>query len=72
MSEYHLLTIKVVYGELDFGKTGYCESFIIDQGNRQRLVDQLRWLADACENGNPPFWPLDGRYTPTEGEQEAA
>lgn len=69
MQDQTLLKITVVtdddtgtyqVGELDFGKTGHCEPFLKQPGNRQRLVDWLRWLANACENGEPPFSPLDG------------
>lgn len=45
-------------GELDFGKTGYCEKFLEKPGNREKFVARLRQLADAAENGEQPFFPL--------------
>ncbi len=47
-------------GEMDFGKTGHCEKFLAKDGNRKKFVDWLRWLADAAENGNAPFFPHEG------------
>ena len=44
-------------GELDFGITGYCESFLEKPGNREKFVKWLRWLADAAEGGTQPFFP---------------
>ena len=67
MQDKELLCITVItddetgiykIGELDFGKTGYCEDFIKKPGNRKKFVEWLRWLADAAENGKPPFFPL--------------
>ncbi len=46
-------------GELDFGKTGYCEDFLEKPGNREKFVAWLRMLADAAENGKSPFLPIE-------------
>lgn len=46
-------------GELDFGKTGHCESFLKTPGNREKFADWLRWLADAAEDGMTPFLAHD-------------
>lgn len=45
-------------GELDFGKTGYCEDFLRNKNNRKKFVDWLRWLADCAENGKAPFFAI--------------
>ena len=45
-------------GELDFGRSGHCEEFLRKGKNRKRLVEHLRWLADAAEKGTAPFSPL--------------
>lgn len=47
-------------GELDFGKTGYCEKYLKEGDNREKFVEWLRWLADAAENGESPFSPYKG------------
>jgi hypothetical protein len=69
MQDVILLTITTVtdddtgiykIGELDFGKTGYCEKFLEKGDNRKRFVEWLRWLADAAENGTSPFFPHKG------------
>jgi len=39
-------------GELDFAVHGNCESWLEqDKRNRSRLVEHLRWLANAFEKG---------------------
>lgn len=54
-------------GELDFGKTGHCESFLEKPENREMFVEHLRWLADAAENGTSPFLPYgELRTIPTD------
>ncbi len=45
-------------GELDFGKTCHCESFLEKPDNRKKLVEWLRWLADTAEGGTEPFLPF--------------
>lgn len=55
-------------GELDFGKSGHCEKYLENAKSRQVLVDWLRWLADAAENGTPPFFPYERALGIEEGE----
>ena len=67
MQDVTLLKITVVtdddtgmyaIGEMDFGKTGYCENFLKKPENRKQFVKHLRWLADAAENGTSPFFSI--------------
>jgi hypothetical protein len=74
MRDQILLTITVItdddtgiyqVGELDFGKTGHCETFLAKAENREMFVEHLRWLADAAENGTSPFLPHNKRLNDT-------
>lgn len=44
-------------GELDFGKTGHCEDYLVS--NRAKFVAWLRWLANSAEDGTDPFWAIE-------------
>ena len=68
MKDVELLSISVVtddsagiysVGELDFGKSGYCDDYLKDSDFRGKFVAWLRWLADAAEKGEGPFRGMD-------------
>lgn len=42
-------------GEMDFSVPLTTQEWLETEGNRVKLSDWLRWLADSCEQNSPPF-----------------